>query len=318
MKLSENTVYQENYLTYGPYLNTAWGQEEPWNLTLPVNNYYALRFVHGCSPVAIGQVLYYFNSQVGAPSSLYHNLTIDSWQSHIPFAGDPYYTFNISKSDLNTNSPRWAQMIQTSGDYSESDSISVQGARYVSDLLMDVGNRAGTKYLMYSRSSGTDNDGVISSLNSFGFSVDMSSFNASYVLSNISSGKPVIMGGRDTYYGRHMWVVDGITFSRYKTTTKYRWILGYLAGTVPGGVRATQEEAEAAAEASGYDRPEDEMTTEEYTYSAPNQFYHMNWGWSGKDNGFYTYLGDIPRIGALFQYEQTIFYNLMPNYASVE
>ena len=319
VKLSDITVYEEGYLTYGPLLNTEWGQDEPWNLTLPVNNFYSLRFRQGCSPVAIGQVLYYLNSQTGAPSGLFHTITIDSWQSHIPFTGEPYYTFNMSKSDFNTNSPRWAQMIQTPDDYSESDSTSVQGARYVSDLLMDIGNRAGTTYLMCPRASGTENSGVISSLNSFGFSVDtLSSFNPSYVQSNIISGKPVIMGGRDTNFGRHMWVVDGISYSRYKTTTRYKWIMGYLEGTVPHGICATQEEAKAAAWAAGYDGPEDEMVTEEDTYSEPYPLYHMNWGWDGDHNGLYGNLGRIPEMGAVFQYNQIIFYNLTQNYAQVE
>ena len=64
--------------------------------------------------------------------------------------------------------------------------------------------------------------------------------------------------------------------------------MGYNPGSIPEGEPATLEEATAAAIEAGYDKPEDMMVTEEILYTELYRIFHMNWGWDGQGDGYYT------------------------------
>ena len=81
------------------------------------------------------------------------------------------------------------------------------------------------------------------------------------------------------------------------------------------GEPATYEEALAAAELMGMDKPEDPMWTDE-TIVTTYDYYNMNLGWDGDGNGFYLMV--YPGLGVNLPYNHypenvTIFYNIIPS-----
>lgn len=192
----------------GHLLYSEWGQEEPWNNKMPIVG--GQHCVTGCAPLAIAQVLHYFNKWNPSPSGLYHSIseqyrTYNSW--------DPNYdclSLTLSRDDYTPNSPRWAQMPNTNQSGAIPDSV----YSFASDLILDVGVRLNTRY-------GLEGSGVyVNPSNNF---FDLSPVNLSYswgtysyqmidtVMTNLRSWKPVIITASNSSngYSTHTWVIDG-------------------------------------------------------------------------------------------------------------
>lgn len=301
-KVLVSSVHEDiDTLYWGPYLQTNWGQESPWNSKLAYNNGNN-HFKTGCVAVALSQLLYYFHNTLGVPSGLYHGVSVAGWTLYLY---QNYYTSTLSRTDFTDPSPRWAQM--------PLDSCSDAEGAYVADLMADVGNRVNMHYTVNNGSLSTINDAQ-AGLYYYGLTGSIQSFSSSQAYSEIAvNNRPFFMQGYGSSPVGHAWVVDGLEQYRVKTTNTYIWYIGYLPGLEPEGEPATQEEAIAAALEAGYDSPEDSMLTYEYLYSDPYYRYHMNWGWNGHQNGYYTpsqpvYLNN--GIYCSFSNNQQMLYNI--------
>lgn len=302
--LISSTQEEIDTLTVGPFLQTEWGQKNPWNKRLPYCN--GERFRTGCTAVAVSQLLFFFNDSIGIPSGLYHGITVSGYTYH-----NPYYTLTLTRTDYTDPSPRWAQMVLKYSDYNSADSSSVTGAGYVADLMTDVGNRVNMRYKPGRSYTLSIND-ALTGFSYYGLTGDTDIFRDTLAYTEIMlNHKPFYMQGYATD-GGHVWVVDGMKQNRIKTTNMYMWYLGYSPGAISGGEPATQAEALEAALEAGYDHPEDMMTTYEIVYSGPYRDYHMNWGWNGDENGYYASTQAVLHDGVWYSFvtDQEILYNI--------
>ena len=197
-------------------LETKWGQGYPWNSKFYVsyiNNYVPT----GCVSVALSQVLYYFHNQTGVPSGLYHTLSTNPYLYYLN--NYCYYRFNVNRNDFTSSSSRWAQMpLNGNGGQTEQSD-------FVSDLMMDVGNRMG---LFYSQNGG------FVELNNSHLDIDTlfinnwATFSDTYhntVKSNLDNGKPVIVTAfPENSSIAHTWVIDGYQFNTRIQGGEYKFI----------------------------------------------------------------------------------------------
>lgn len=250
-------------------LQTKWGQANPWNITLPAdpdilqNNGLTVRFLTGCVPTAVSQVLYYFHYQTGYPNDLWHLIDpyIDS------SLGNNQYKVGLVKyiSGYTINSDRWDDMPLTNngtGVYS-----------YASNLMMDVGVRLDVTYSTSSTGGSilTGSDIAPCGMGGTGYY-----YSYATVKSNLNNQKPVLVSaGNGSSFG-HAWVIDGCldrTVNSYWTTTFYEFQEGVLYPT--GAVYLTESEM-LAINPNPYDGYSYGNYSSEHT-----QYLLMNWGWNG-------------------------------------
>ena len=284
--VTEQTEYQYHYLTYQPLIETEWAQGYPWNESIYIND---TTRVAGCVAVALGQLLYYYHNKIGVPSGLYHTVTLSDWSFYNGTSTeDPYYMTSLSRGDYTENSSRWNNM----PIYAYQPG---KNSQYVSELLLDIGNRVDMHYHCDTLGSSANIDNARNTLYSFNlYSVKSYGGPQNGGLNDIIAERPYYIQGNDiTLHQGHAWVIDGATLSRYKTTTTYSWVLGYSPNSPNvGGIPATQEEANAAAEAGGYDKPESGMISVEVTYSPSMADFHSNWGLNSNMNGYFANIGN--------------------------
>lgn len=192
-------------------LGAEWGQEDPWNVKMPLVG--SQHCVTGCAPLAVAQVLDFFNVWSNNPSGLYHSISIANSQTVSSNPNYDYLQLTLSRNNYTASSPRWSQM-----PYSVPYGTTT-GFEYASDLILDVGVRLGTVYGLCG--SGTP----INPSNNF---FDLSPANISYswgtyssqladtVITNIINRKPVIITAAksSSYTSRHTWVIDGVYMYR--------------------------------------------------------------------------------------------------------
>ena len=297
-------------LNVGPFLQTEWGQNDPWNMKLPHYDETNSRYPTGCVAVAISQLLYFFNDSISTPSGLYHGITLSSYIDHYT-----YLTFIITRTNYTDPSSRWAQMVKKYSDYDSLAPSSVIGASYVADLMTDVGERVNMRYTPSISYTTTVNDAK-GGLTYFGLTGDVASFSDNLASTElITNHRPFFMQASPSVGPGHAWVVDGLEIYRVKTTNTYRWYLGYSPGVGPDGEPATQAEALEAALEAGYDYPEDLMETQEFFYSDLYGKYYMNWGWDGQGNGYYTGNPTVTHNGNTYSLvnNRSIIYNIRSN-----
>ncbi len=306
-------VYADSVKRVGPYLTTKWGQSFPWNEKLPTydngNNHYPT----GCVAVAVSQLLYYYHYAVGAPSGLYHDITISGW-TYYPASGDTtaHYKSTLTRANFTYNSSRWDQMILRGDEYNIYFPSSILGANYVSDLMVDVGNRVEMRYDANGDGAGSDILKAQAALPYYGLNGTFGSFGAAPVIANLDQQRPLYMTGYDTEDDiGHAWVVDGYKSYRQIYLITYEWIQGYMYGEFPNGEPATDDEAVAAATAEGYDKPEDGMITHEFSCGIPYSLkYHFNWGNDGLSNGYYYNLSSLTVGDYQYTSNQDVLYNI--------
>lgn len=322
--LSETTNETQTML-YGPYTETAWGQLAPWNNNFPedqalvanpafnpynTNN----KFYTGCVSVALSQLFYYYHYKYNQPSGLYTSLnsssltpvdTLDFYYNQLTPILIGTYRINLLRNNYESPSSRWSQMAK--------DSVSSGSTSYVSDLMLDVGCRANISYSGIIGSGGSPQD-AFSTFPYFGLQASMGSFQKDTVLTNLIQERPVFIGGHDYNGSGYAWIIDGYYKSTITKHTSYKWMLGYNPQEGVGEP-ATYEEALAAAELMGMDKPEDPMWTDE-TIVTTYDYYNMNLGWDGDGNGFYLMV--YPGLGVNlpnnhYPENVTIFYNIIPS-----
>ena len=170
--------------------------------------------------------------------------------------------------------------IDNSSSYSGSDK---DGYDYVGELMMDIGERVDMDY-SYALGSYTSDSLACTSLQYYGLMGDLRTFSDSLAMSEVMSGKALYASGSGAK-GRHAFVLDGHKLFRTYTATTVTWLFGYQPGIGEG---ATQAEAKEFANEHGYEKPEDgmcETTNSDYSFV---RYYHINWGWDGTNDGYYT------------------------------
>ena len=276
--VSTNTV---NTANQQHLLQTKWGQDSLWNCTLPYDpNLYVdynitCPFLTGCVPTAIAQVLYFFHNETGYPNDFYNN--IDGYVSqYLGLWGGSYkYKIGINRSPQTpvANSSRWINMPLTlngNGNFS-----------YVSDLMMEIGNRLNATYSITATSAS-----LVSYTDVAPCGITANSYFYSYntVRSNIVNRKPVLVTAFNGNGVGHSWVIDGcvdITTMTTTTSTYYRYQEGEMYD--PGAVFLTDEEV-----LSVYPNAYDGMVIVTNN-TVENKYLLMNFGYSGNhDDGHYS------------------------------
>lgn len=163
----------------GPLLSTRWKQTTPFNYAKP--GYYM-----GCGPVAIGQIMAYYQYP--------DTVTVNN------------FTYIFDWDEIST--------IHTGGD-AEGNII---GRAEVSRLLLSIGIQANAQYAMTNSGEETqiNASAVSGTFNHFGYNCNQqSSYSLNLIKSQLLQNRPVLMRGQTTpTTGQsaigHEWVVDGI------------------------------------------------------------------------------------------------------------
>lgn len=302
-------------------LTTKWGQDEPWNMALAPFSSTNMHYITGCVPTAIAQILYYFHHFQGQPSGLYHSISIQSMNPYNEWIYDPNTqtfvwaqtgdTSSISRQSYCDNSPLWDAMPLDSVA-AVSNSV---GAGYVSDLMIDLGNRLTAIY----RNSLTD---VYSMSNTL--EIDLSRCNLDYdwslyneairdsVVSNLTNARPVIVTGSN-YQGGHAWIIDG---GYHKKTTiqetfTYHHIPRSELGEAMHPSLGVFVDWFISLQDLHWFYPNAPKSFDRITTTWPERYFRMNWGYDGHyDDGVYSC--DVGGDWG-FNTDKAIYYNLIPS-----
>lgn len=287
-----------------PLTTTMWGQGSPWNQKMPtIGNAHCLT---GCVAVAISQVLYYFHVKDGYPNDLWHTISIQSQN----YCTVPYHSgllVTLNKSNHVNNSSRWINMpLVPLGSNSS----------YVSDLMLDIGERVNMHYGINESEVYHNIDLSIPNLSQCGVSSSsaMYSYNNYYtsVKNNLVNGKPVIISAwlNPDLISGHTWIIDGCEdyVLRDIETITYRYV--------------------ATEDILNYDNWVATYSNEDMLYMYPNAYngmqevntyytdikqLRMNWGYDGSGNsGYYGVLdtSDWDYYSYNFLYSRHIHYNI--------
>lgn len=257
-----------------PLLQTKWGQNGPWNGKAPYNYIPSTgKCPLGCGPVALSQILYYFHFNEGVPQGLYHTIIGNDYLQYFWNTDwELQALFTISRDDYTSPSNRWSQM--------PVDSVTAVAnpilAQYVGDFILDVGDRMNAKFLTIG--TGTTVSSVIPALSYFNFTGTFLGYDYSAVYSDLTNSRPVYIRGSN-----HAWVIDGHHQDLITTRRVYIW---HEAGSNWSGEIFTAAEAQAMIGDNYILR--DGLGYLETTESYGPSYFHMNWGWNGRDNGYYA------------------------------
>lgn len=262
-----------------PLLQTKWGQQNPWYVSMPTLN--GNTCLTGCAAVAVSQVLYYFHSQQNMPTGLYGSVSIQGTTLHGGPGVDPYLSITVDRSNFTYNSSLWNNM--------PLDSVGVNptGYKNVSDLMLDVGSRLQLHY----RPSFT---GIVTNYNNYydttpckvsGIWESYSQAAVSSLVSSLNSNKPVIACAKLNDGSGHTWVIDGYYMAEITTTNTYEW---WPVNMIPPGtaIYGYKGVTELLAEYNNSIYP-GILDISETSYSS--NLLHMNWGNNGREDGYATF-----------------------------
>lgn len=262
-----------------------WGQDYPYNIYCPLveQQYGDLRSPAGCVAVAGAQVLYYFHSFLGVPSTA---PTTGSVTGYARPNGD------FSQSFGNDSASAWGLMPTQPS--------------VIAMLIGQIGKAIGTNYASYIETrngvityigSGASLSSLASLLsNEYGISssqsylVNVSDVNS--IIGSINNGSPVLVSASvvpDNNRGGHTFIIDAWKQTRYRYYYNYEWI---------------------------YDDPANNeiwiVPTEVlYDYSSPiNKFFGMNWGWDEDyDDMWFAPLGTWSPSDDAYDGNRHFYYN---------
>ena len=296
--LISSTSITDTLVDTGHLLSTTWDQDSPWNYKTPILQNHIDHCKVGCVAVAIGQLMFYFNSHYGYPTGLYENVWLDLQNYYY----QPWQ--QIQLDSFNAISDRW--------DYMKLNRSIYGNDIFVADLLAYVGHNVAMNY-GYSSSGTTMNQ---SRLSQFGFSSSVGYMPACLysTVANILDGKPVVVdASTDNYLLRHTWIIDGYSQEKKTTTTTYAYYYvedpSTISGTTYNGylIVSFYDEEEMATLVPGYANG---TQTYEYTESTYQYFYH-NWG---ENDGQYDSIRQDVNYWHFgnnhFNLGRTVYYNL--------
>ena len=161
---------------------------------------------------------------------------------------NPNYSLNWTKMKNHKRDHQYYNFIEPF--LSPEDSI--QAHEMISHLCRQLGVLSNSSYNIYG--TYTDIDGLYSTLNSIGYNTpSYSNYSQIGLMAILNSQHPVYMLGRTMLVG-HAWIVDG-----------YRYYSIYEPGVI-----AIDDEGNYIVEETYY-----------------RYYNHINWGWDGKDNGYF-------------------------------
>ena len=267
-------------------IETKWGQGSKWNCSLPTIPTNApgdtSRFLTGCVPTAIAQLLYYSHNNTGYPNDLFHSL-----DPSLINQGN-YYSIYLNKNYYTVNSPRWSSMPLTknsSGNF-----------YYASDLMLDIGSRMGAKYTSNSTSVTFINNSTQPTivLNPCGISAyrtnyDSSSSTIALIRADLLNEKPLFIESLDNnnleIANGHFWIIDGIGIRSITTTTNAVYYIYQPGVLYPPGAQFLSDSDVLPYYPYAYDG----MAVIDSQVSTYSDYLLMNFGWNGNlDEGRYS------------------------------
>lgn len=295
-----STVYSAN--AHVPHLLlTKWGQYYPWNVNMPITD--GQHCLTCCVAVAISQVLYYNFVNNNVPHDFWHSISIASTSP----APSPYYDKKIvtlNKSNYTTYSYRWFFMPQFAA---------FENTQYVSDLMLDIGERLPVYYGINESVARHDQDYKIINLSLCGISSSHSSYTFSTVEADLVNGKPVIVSAwisPNPGSPGHTWVIDGCDDYTLKniTTETFNYVSIDDLENYPESIICYSNEQML----SMYPYAIDGMQVVNTTY-VPVKRLLMNWGYDGQgDDAYYGILdtSSWDYCDVSFNYHRHIHYNI--------
>lgn len=288
-------------------LNTKWGQEDPWNIRCPfITGSSGNRRLTGCVAVATAQILYYLRMSKNFSIGLYHQI-VPTFTNYGETNNNYYIVSNISKSQYNNPSTRWAAMAKEADE---------DITTYVGDLMIDIGEHVNMKYkyLLYNNeiflSSGTNN--LSGAYSYYDVLCDSTSYSYPLVKSSIDDGYPVMVGAYANQYGNyyldgHAWVIDG--YHDYRTTIDavYMWYMASADSLSYYNYDLCYTEEEKQLYIPDVNEGDIEH---DYSYSS-SQYLLMNWGWDGQNNNVKCWFSNNnwPTTNNNYPYNPVIIYN---------
>lgn len=262
---------------YGPYIETDWGQENPWNECCPKIN--DTTCVAGCAPISHSQMLYYIVNRYSLDILVYEDIvsTIENGVYHF--------------DKINPSTSWWDMMATNSAD------TIVHSTRYSAALITHVGDLLNTEYGITS-SSTTSRVGKQLVFAYYNIDCTYSTgYSPSVVKSQIRDRHmPIIVRGENSE-GGHSWIIDGCCDSQI--VIKKYYIYSYRELTDAELLTYTREDAD------GFDTA---------TYSSLGEI-HMNWGWDGTSDGWYSDVYSAPTNDPYDPYDEDVemMYGFIPN-----
>lgn len=204
-KLSKNNYVSLKSYTIGTYLlATNWNQTSPYNNSCPLDPNTGNRCLVGCTAVALGQILNYWNCRVFP----------DSTRTYYP---NGYFTNPLTVNFYNQNY-NWGNMTTVPS--------------VTAEFLYHCGVAIQVNY-SDSATGGASNNVKLAMENNFGFQTSGLKSKSSYSTStwinmlktDIDAGRPIYYDGTNTTvspYISHAWVIDG-----YKTSNEFHCNWGW-------------------------------------------------------------------------------------------
>ena len=305
-------------------LETKWGQGEPWNMALLPFCTDGKYYVTGCVPTAIAQIMYYYHHLLGRPSGLYHSMSILSMTPHIEWYYDPYLdkllpwdlgdTTSVSRMDYQSATSRW--------DLMPLDSLSavadLTGAGYVSDLMIDIGNRLNAHYFHKNTSvspmSGTLEMDLSRSNLDYSFGLYNNAIRDS-VFSNLLNSRPVMVQAQPQgSTGGHCWIIDGGYHSETTVTNTYTYHYVSLedGSDWPSPSSGVIVDWFISLQELNWFYPHAPQQYDQVISTFHERFFRMNWGYDGRDDDG-CYSCGINDNWHSYSTNKSIYYNLLPS-----
>lgn len=242
---------------HGPFIQTSWGQSYPWNSCCPT--YMRLdnkteKSLVGCGAVAAGQMLYYLENRF--------DMDIISYENVICSGNAPNYTM----MRILPSTGLWDSMALTIID---NDTLDIS-ERYVAALLAHIGDVIKSKYGGKTYSNFADTKHYL--FEELGIDCKHTEFNNEDLNIQLSERHmPVMIRGTTSNNEGHAWIVDG--YYSFSTVIRKYYI---LTTTVLDSFEIMQLSID---DATGY---------EDSYYTSNDYAIHMNWGWDGDSDGWYS------------------------------
>ena len=277
-------------------MNTRWGQRAPWDVYAPyaldISNLFSgyNRCPTGCTPVAMSQVLYYWNRKTGVPSEYvarHHTGYVDL----------------LGHLDVTSSEP----IPQYYWDHMAIDSTATSfSCSAVSRLMIDVGYRVEATY----SPNGTGAWVSPEVFNDYGLNCDvLPSYLFSYTLIklNVLDGLPVVMTGWNNDSG-HTWVVDGYQEHLISERNLYRWRKTSTPDWSNNDIVYT--EAQVSNLGFGDDYPEEGKEIVKGITSVEYTAFMINWCWDGDNINTEYQLDYFENSWETYNQSPSIYYDI--------
>ena len=275
----------------GHLISTKWGQDYPWNVSMPIIGDTGYKMLTGCTAVAVSQLLYYYHNHIGYPSYLYHD-SFSTTDYHIlsPSPDISGYAFvSMSRGSKIDPSSQWDDMALTQSSNGNSNRF-----KYVSDLMLDIGDLVDMQYSFeyFSvqdsiwRASGTTNTIIKakSALYDYGLTCSDRNYRLQEIVTDLQNNRPLfIRGSQNSSSSGHSWIIDGYQERSLTYKNHYMW---FLIDDPDGQLWEQCDVIDEDPTSIHYEGEE------EYSYDlVTERFLKFNWGWNGFHDDTFASLG---------------------------